>query len=595
MQTKSLLSGVDATRIQGTLGVLESTVPERSALTDYAYGDPFEVLAYAHAGVSVLTNFCWNCKTYACYARVDNEVCTVPPFEPTSASIRMLGLYGISGYVGYTYIDPETGRTDYRSLLSDEAESGRIEYCNPFRQDENDDFLANSYYVQTLLALNNAKVSCDSAEAIQSASSNRRALQRHNLQRDGGVFQYQSRPPSLRHRTVLNSVIGRAPRRNLIESFPRPQASLGIHERVVRDTTTSNTGTRRSDLSSMPNLNPLLLKLDTVGLDDGRVWIQYSKDTSEWDAGYRWVNNSDWEGSQESLDKYRYAGAVYVGVDVSTVEGAEIRYSLDDSTPDCQNPVQESQYTCIRNQNPDPFWQLSRAFQYNGKTRIVIYAVSTANRQTYGWSSKVPEAVNECSNLKVWICPTPLSTPTNISALNLTEALLTTQMVTKTQDSDNLGIGPMIPLRPLEPGPMVNMNFLVNQALSSGELESLRLELCEKIWDNQVLTEDDKCQWQIWVDLESGSNIEMWRDDGWFWVRNENEFFVLVWTVSVTVLMKSNSEAAQARNRLTQKVNKDDFIRLYHVQSTNATASGDIGALTNNFQYFAHVASDQAR
>ena len=114
-QTKSLSSSTDPTRLQGSLRALASTIPPRSALTDYHYGDPFELLSLENAGVEALQAYCWNCQARGCFPRMRSEVCTDPFFEPLSAALVLLDSYGMAGSVQYTFIDPATGRPRARA------------------------------------------------------------------------------------------------------------------------------------------------------------------------------------------------------------------------------------------------------------------------------------------------------------------------------------------------------------------------------------------------------------------------------------------------------------------------------------------------
>jgi hypothetical protein len=293
----------------------------------------------------------------------------------------------------------------------------------------------------------------------------------------------------------------------------------------------------------------------------------------------------------EAFEKYRYEGPVYVGVDIADIAGSEVRYSLYDSTTDCKSPVNESQHICYRTSGLDFIVHRSRAFHYNGKTRIVIYSLSFSSPRTDGWNHADVDVNYECSKLKVWTCRTALSEPSDISFLNITDALYKIQKYDITQNTYDLDK----PVGPLEPGPMVNMNFAVNKELSKVESDLLRLQLCQAVWN--ISDDPEMCNWQIWVDIEVGSNIEIWSDDdppSWQSYDNILSTNTNIWTVSVTVLMESNSNAARARYLLTKKVNADDFIQAYKVLRANVTVSGDSGALpsgalTNNFAYFAHV------
>jgi hypothetical protein len=340
-------------------------------------------------------------------------------------------------------------------------------------------------------------------------------------------------------------------------------------------------------------VNPLNLRLNVVGLDDGGLWQCYDGEAA--DCGYvqssaateyvTW-NITSPDGS-EAFSKYRYAGAVYVGVDIPQIPGSEVRYSLDDSAPNCHDYVQDWQ-SCYRMSGQDGILYRSRAFQYDSKRRIVVYALNPFSERTNGWKYPDLGVINmsaDCSQLRVWTCRAPFSSPSNTSILNITAALKNMkayELTRNTYDMDK-SVGP------LEPGPIVNIHFLVNTQLFDNNVRSLRSRICQSVWNRPE--NQERCNWQIWIDIEDGANIEIWSDDEPpSWHAYDNGLTANVWTVSVTILMESNSHAARARHLLTKIVNSNDFILNFHVEKVKkVTLSGDYGALLNNNQYFAHV------
>ncbi len=172
-QTKSLSSSTDPTRLQGSLRVLASTIPPRSALTDYHYGDPFELLSLANAGLEALQGCCWNCQARGCFPRMRSDAGTDPFFEPLSAALVLLDSYGMAGSVQYTFIDPATGKAKSQSLLGGGAES--VAFCSTMPRRSADSHTATSYqalYASWLAAIKGAETECESPAPASAALLN---------------------------------------------------------------------------------------------------------------------------------------------------------------------------------------------------------------------------------------------------------------------------------------------------------------------------------------------------------------------------------------------------------------------------------------
>ena len=104
-QTGEMSTAVDPQEIYSHLGVLATTLPARSATTDFAYGDPREFISTSTVILDAISNYCntalnadANCVTYS-----QQEV-----------MIRILGSYGLSGTI--TASNGGRGRDYYVSL-----------------------------------------------------------------------------------------------------------------------------------------------------------------------------------------------------------------------------------------------------------------------------------------------------------------------------------------------------------------------------------------------------------------------------------------------------------------------------------------------
>jgi hypothetical protein len=237
----------------------------------------------------------------------------------------------------------------------------------------------------------------------------------------------------------------------------------------------------RTKLRTFADENPLGLRLNEVGVDSGGGWLCYDDPTACFspDVSY-FINSSgsaDTAERAKTLPQYTYSGAVFVAVDVVDQPGTQALFGMDDTPPDCESSNQDPRF-CRSQQHGVAVVQTARLFQYDGKSRIVVYAtdVSGSVSQTQGWSDPLPpeDSLGECSDLKVWTCENASSTPQKLSTLNITRSLsvMSRQGVTLNPYDTDEGIGP------LEPGPVVRMNLLVAQNLSDSGVDLLKRRLC---------------------------------------------------------------------------------------------------------------------
>ena len=336
--------------------------------------------------------------------------------------------------------------------------------------------------------------------------------------------------------------------------------------------------------SSAPN--PLRINLGTIGVDNGGGLQCFGQGPVPClvSDGVSYVDNND--TSQGRFAQYRYAGPVYVTVDVPNTAELQVEYNLDGSAPSCSSAGAKA---CTFYHSGDLAIQLARAVSYSGKTRIVLYAASTTVQQTQGWFDySMPNAATlpRCSNLTVWVCSSG-SGPKQISVLNITDALSSVNKLQLTQSSFDTADET---LGPLEPGPTVRIQILVATSLTDAALTEMREQLCAAVWN--VSESSEQCQWQMWATVAAGANVEVWSDADQEWVMSNNGFGATssVWTVSLTVLSESNSAASWTRYRITNQVNSAAFMQQFQlIPMVNVTVSGDSGVLTSYKQYFAHV------
>ncbi len=145
-----------------------------------------------------------------------------------------------------------------------------------------------------------------------------------------------------------------------------------------------------SGILAVQAVNPLGLRVNVVGVDDGGGWACFSMGPEQ--CYLPLVNKFiTWNDSSpdrlEAFAQYRYTVAVYYGVDIADIAGSEMRYSLDDSTSNCQDPVEKSQHSCYIRSGEDFVVRKqrnSRAFQYENKSRVVIYAMSSSSNRRVG-------------------------------------------------------------------------------------------------------------------------------------------------------------------------------------------------------------------
>ena len=148
-------------QLQIDLGSLASTVPLRSAKTDFAYGDPYELLALASSQLSALQSYCYNCNgRNVCDSRFKDAACS--RFEPVSSSMSLLDAYGFSGTAQHNRISPKTGKVESINLL----DSRRMKYCSVFASDDHN---LSSYfhtYPSFLTVIKDAETSCETRREL---------------------------------------------------------------------------------------------------------------------------------------------------------------------------------------------------------------------------------------------------------------------------------------------------------------------------------------------------------------------------------------------------------------------------------------------
>jgi hypothetical protein len=325
-------------------------------------------------------------------------------------------------------------------------------------------------------------------------------------------------------------------------------------------------------------VNPLGLNLSLVGLDSGGVWSGYTAEDWVFSPNQVLAMTDATQSRQlsETLPLFRYSGALFVAVDVAIKGG--VRFALDGSEPVCPGSAAEQQSGAFCFQ-PDRMMHVhGRSFRYGGKTRIVVYAREVeSSSATQGWKEpqySVDFPLGECSNLKAWACSNPGqdSGPQQVSILNISKALRQNRrldlMAAPFEDDTTVGIDAILGPIELEPGPVVRSQFLVLTSLDSTDLQRLKDRLCAVVFDTPE-GPSDRCAWQIWVDAEAGCNVEVWSDEVARWQPyNSSLFGSNVWTVSVTVLMESNSAASRARYLITKEMNTEAFVRTFHLATT---------------------------
>ena len=90
-QTASMSSVIDFQQIYDHLGVIDSTLPPRSASTDFAYGDPREFLSASTVLIDAINTYCWTGV-----GKPDPNCLVYPPYD---IMLHVLGSYGLSGTI----------------------------------------------------------------------------------------------------------------------------------------------------------------------------------------------------------------------------------------------------------------------------------------------------------------------------------------------------------------------------------------------------------------------------------------------------------------------------------------------------------------
>jgi hypothetical protein len=157
---KSLAGDVSAAQVQTYTRAVAGTLPDRSALTDFTYGDPREALSAASMVLGQLNSYCWNCNSLNCYGRVDNAACNQPGyFTPIVSGLALLDAYGVAGDITVSYINEATGKIKTQSVLSSGA---GISFCSFFSRPATYSALSPyaSSYPAWNVAMKRAEMSC---------------------------------------------------------------------------------------------------------------------------------------------------------------------------------------------------------------------------------------------------------------------------------------------------------------------------------------------------------------------------------------------------------------------------------------------------
>jgi hypothetical protein len=105
-QTAEMSAATDFQQIYEQVGVLSSTMPARSGTTDFAYGDPREIIATSTVVMDAINRYCWS------GVGAPDPKCFSNPAQDTL--LRVLGSYGMSGTVSMD--DGMRGRATLVSL-----------------------------------------------------------------------------------------------------------------------------------------------------------------------------------------------------------------------------------------------------------------------------------------------------------------------------------------------------------------------------------------------------------------------------------------------------------------------------------------------
>ena len=160
---------MDNNQIQSDLSSLASSVPQRSAATDFAYGDRFELLASSSQQLESLENMCWG--------QYPSDLCFngwQATFEPVSWGMYMMNSYGLSGGLYVSYIDKSSGKPQFANVV--ESESGSVNFCSAFSNFPSQGYQSQpSIYLDTypwmLIAMQDAAVDCESRRSLSKFQS----------------------------------------------------------------------------------------------------------------------------------------------------------------------------------------------------------------------------------------------------------------------------------------------------------------------------------------------------------------------------------------------------------------------------------------
>ena len=142
IKAKSLAQLVDIAAIESAYKMPPSTIPDRNATLDWAYGDVREVLAVGQYTAERTQLYCLNRNGGLYAARMDDAACRDSDwpypqgypnyFSPLDVSLQMLGSYGVTGDLTVLGVN-EYGTEVLISLVRppDSSDGPAVKYCSP--------------------------------------------------------------------------------------------------------------------------------------------------------------------------------------------------------------------------------------------------------------------------------------------------------------------------------------------------------------------------------------------------------------------------------------------------------------------------------
>jgi hypothetical protein len=257
---------------------------------------------------------------------------------------------------------------------------------------------------------------------------------------------------------------------------------VSLNPDALHPTSTSKSPARvllevqQNDSDWTQDQNLLNFSLVEIGVDGGLwLWTCYDEEPNScvyhYQSDYISRKYSGYDEWLEVEKKYRYSGAVFAAVDIPNFQ-YELRLNMDGSGAACNHSPQNST-VCVSGHDKwgTPLFQsyAARVVKYNGKTRIVLYALPYPSLYNAGWvnhdydflepkidleqlyqrASEIPVCKADLT-VTVWVCKDE-SGPLNVSKINITAAL---QGVDKFGLTNNrIDEGKFVGT--LEPGPMV--------------------------------------------------------------------------------------------------------------------------------------------